>query len=132
MTIEIAIDPNVRVAGNLTYAGFEDLIHGSADTIAPGEAVIVREVEADLVGCGIVTGIETDKQLIFLLVDWPSIRPASAPPVNFGAWAALIATRAPETFGGNTAAMPQPTWRKHRAPLVGNENGPVLAGHQRV
>ncbi len=44
----VAIDPNVRVRGNSTYAGFEDV----DGPISVGEEVEVYEAEAGLTGIG--------------------------------------------------------------------------------
>ena len=65
----ITIDPNVRVRGNDTYAGFEDV----DGPIAVGEAVEVHENESGLTGQGKVTEIDADRQLVYLSVDWSSL-----------------------------------------------------------
>jgi hypothetical protein len=65
----VTIDPNIRVRGNGTYAGFEDV----TGPIAVGEAVEVYEPESGLTGEGSVTEIDADRQLIYLSVNWPSL-----------------------------------------------------------
>lgn len=65
----IVIDPNVRVRGNGTYAGFEDV----DGPIAVGEDVQVYEHESGLVGKGRVTEIDRERELVYLSVDWPSL-----------------------------------------------------------
>ena len=67
----IDIDPNVRVYNNETYSGYED-IHGDFPRV--GDAVTVREPESNVVGSAIVTSMRDADQLIYLKVDWPSLR----------------------------------------------------------
>jgi len=84
MTARIAIDPNVRVRGNETYAGLED-VEGD---IAAGSRVVVYEPESGLVGPAEVTEIDTDKRLVYLAVDWQALTRSEgeeAPP-----WAAKL------------------------------------------
>jgi len=66
----VAIDPNVRVRGGKTYAGFED-IDGDA---AVGE-VAVHVPETSLTGTGRIVEVDDLRQLVVLDVDWASIRP---------------------------------------------------------
>jgi hypothetical protein len=70
MTV-IDIDPNVRTAGNETYAGWED-VHGAMPSI--GELVVVREPESGITGTARVTDIEDKGQLIYLAVLWKGLR----------------------------------------------------------
>jgi len=65
----VAIDPNVRVRGNGTYAGFEDV----TGPIAVGEVVEVCEPESGIAGEGKVTEIDGDKELVYLSVEWSSL-----------------------------------------------------------
>lgn len=65
----VAIDPNVRVRGNETYAGLD----GVTGSIAAGDAVEVYEPESGLAGDGIVTEIDKDRGLVYLSVNWPSL-----------------------------------------------------------
>lgn len=65
----IVIDPNVRVRGQLTYAGFED-VEGS---IAVGQNVDVVEPESGLVGKGLIVEIDLQTQLVYLGVDWSAL-----------------------------------------------------------
>ncbi len=66
----IAIDPNVRVRGNGTYAGFED-VDGPLALHLP---VQVHEPESGLVGTGVITEIDPARELVYLSVDWSSLR----------------------------------------------------------
>jgi hypothetical protein len=75
----IEIDPNVRVRGQLTFAGFED-VYGP---LRLGQTVEVYEPESNLVGEGRVVEIDIARQLVILGVDWASLRPeAGGPPVS--------------------------------------------------
>jgi hypothetical protein len=67
----IRIDPNIRVRGNHTLAERHDV----DGPILVGTAVEVYEPEADIVGNGRVVEVDTDRDLIVLAVDWPSLRP---------------------------------------------------------
>lgn len=80
MPTEILIDPNVRVAGNLTFSGFEDvrsLVGGAIPR--EGERVIVREPEANLVTVGTVVRVEPHDELIYIAVDWGTLAPEAVP-----------------------------------------------------
>lgn len=68
-TTRVTIDPNVRVRGNGTYAGFEDV----TGPIAVGDLVEVYEAESSLVGQGRVTEIDVEPELVYLSVDWSSL-----------------------------------------------------------
>ena len=68
-TARIAIDLNIRVRGNGTYAGFEDV----TGPIAVGDQVEVFETESSLVGRGRVTEIDGERELVYLSVDWSSL-----------------------------------------------------------
>jgi hypothetical protein len=70
VTARVAIDLNVRVRGNQTYAGFED-----ADrSLATGDEVEVFEPETGLAGPGRVTDVDNKRRLVYLAVDWPALR----------------------------------------------------------
>ncbi|MBV9764110.1 MAG: hypothetical protein JOZ48_04620 [Acidobacteriaceae bacterium] len=69
----ISIDPNIRVRGNGTVAGFEDV----DGYLLVGLDVEIYEEEADIVGRGKVTEIDVDRQLVFLSIDWGSLQDAS-------------------------------------------------------
>jgi hypothetical protein len=73
---EIMIDPNVRVAGNETFSGFED-VRGPMPVA--GQHVVVREPEGDLIGAGVVTRLDQAARLIYIAVNWPSLVPDVAP-----------------------------------------------------
>jgi hypothetical protein len=65
----IEIDLNVRVRGNDTFVGFEDL----TGPVAVGEIVEVYESESGVTGEGRVTEIDGDRELVYLSVDWSSL-----------------------------------------------------------
>lgn len=65
----VEIDLNVRVRGNDTFVGFED-VHGP---ITVGEAVEVYESESGVSGEGKVTEIDGERELVYLSVDWSSL-----------------------------------------------------------
>ena len=69
---EIMIDPNVRVEGDLTFSGFED-VRGAMPTV--GQRVLVREPESNLVASGTVARVDSDDSLIYIRVEWGSLRP---------------------------------------------------------
>lgn len=69
MTARIAIDLNVRVRGNQTYASFADV---EGDLVL-GERVEVHEPESGLVGLGRVADVDPKRELVFLDVDWSSL-----------------------------------------------------------
>ena len=75
MSVEIVIDPNVRVEGGRTYAGFEDVVGGFVGDLRPDMPVTVAEEEADLIGEATIHSIDRDRQLIYLTVEWSSLRP---------------------------------------------------------
>lgn len=63
----IDVDLNVRVAGGLTYSGFED-VHGQFPGI--GDRCWVTEPESGMRGPAIVVRIDPQRRLIYLLVAW--------------------------------------------------------------
>jgi hypothetical protein len=71
----VAIDPNVRVRGNGTYAGFEDV----TGPIEVNEQVEVYEPESGLTGDGQVTEIDAERRLVYLSVNWASLTEADDP-----------------------------------------------------
>lgn len=78
MSVEIIIDLNVRVEGDRTYAGFEDVLGGFVEDLVPGGPVMVVEEESDLVGPATVERIDFARQLIYLNVAWSSLAPRPA------------------------------------------------------
>lgn len=70
----VMIDPNVRVRGNGTFAGFED-VTGAITVHMPVE---VYEPESGLVGTGTITEIDSASELVYLSVDWAALRPDDA------------------------------------------------------
>lgn len=76
MITRIVIDPNIRLANNLTFAGFEDIESG--EPVETGMRVYVIEPEANLVGKAVVNEVDEERELIYLKVDWPSLTEPSA------------------------------------------------------
>jgi hypothetical protein len=76
----VTIDPNVRVRGNGTYAGFEDV----DGPMAVGETVEVHEPESGLVGVGRITEIDGTRKLVYLSVDWSSLTDETTPAAPTG------------------------------------------------
>lgn len=62
----VEIDPNIRVHGQLTYTGFEDC----SEPVYENEIVEVYESEAGLHGQGTVWGVDADKEIVYIYVDW--------------------------------------------------------------
>ncbi len=69
--IRIEIDLNIRVRGNQTYAGYEN-VSGALPAI--GDHVEVFESESGLVGSGIVVELDDKRQIVYLDVDWATLR----------------------------------------------------------
>jgi hypothetical protein len=70
MTVRIAVDLNVRVRGDQTYAGLED----ADGPVAVGDPVLAVEPFDRIAADAKVTGIDEEKQLVYLKVDWHSFR----------------------------------------------------------
>lgn len=66
----VLIDLNVRVRGNDTYAGFEDV---DSWPISVGSVVEVFEPESGVHGGGRVNDIDLVRRLVYLSVDWASL-----------------------------------------------------------
>lgn len=66
----VEIDPNVRTRHGSTFTGVR-YVDGP---VAIGDKVTVFESEADIEGWGTVTEIDKDKGLVYLRVDWASLR----------------------------------------------------------
>lgn len=75
MTTRIAIDLNVRVRGNGTFSGFENV---DGPLPQAGDHVTVYETETELTGNGRVTEVDATRRLIFLRVDWSSLHERSS------------------------------------------------------
>lgn len=66
----VQIDLNVRLGRTRTFSAFRH-----CDRIpAVGEPVVVYEPEAGIEGPAVCSGIDEDKQLVYLDVDWPGLR----------------------------------------------------------
>jgi hypothetical protein len=113
LTARVAIDPNVRVRGNQTYAGLEDV----EGTVAVGSHVEVYEPESGLTGPAEVTEVDHERRLIYLAVDWGKLREGApaAPP-----WLVFLRDRV------------VPRLREFLAKRGGNSpRPPRLGGHMR-
>lgn len=66
----VEIDPNVRVRGNQTMTGLEN-VYGP---IAIGQPVQVFESEAEIEGDAWVSDIDNRKRLVYLKVVWTSLK----------------------------------------------------------
>ncbi len=66
----VAIDLNIRVRGNQTYAGLED----ADGPVAVGDDIEVYERETRLAGPATVVEVDTVKRLVDLAVDWSALR----------------------------------------------------------
>ena len=71
----IAIDPNVRVRGGLTYSGYEDV---DGELPLDGQ-VEVYEPEGDLLGMGRVVDVDEKARLVYVEVEWSTLRPRLGP-----------------------------------------------------
>lgn len=87
MRATIIIDPNVRVEGGLTFSGFEDV--DVLEALEGGASVRVREPEADLEGDGKVAWLDRERGLVYLQVDWATLRPVESAPSGLLAFAHL-------------------------------------------
>ncbi len=118
----IEIDPNVRVRGNCTYAGFEDIV--GEHQFAVGDDVEVVEPEADLAGQGRILEIDVVKELVYLAVDWSSLRPRSQSIAPVAATFKVFCSwqKAPErvqfTYGGVRRAHRLGRGTEHLDPRV--------------
>ena len=77
------IDLNVRVRGDKTYAGFEDLQPGTVtyarpDHVPPelavGQPVLVVEPEDAIIADGQIVEIDHERRFVYIAVDWHSFR----------------------------------------------------------
>ncbi|SDR76376.1 hypothetical protein SAMN04488570_0305 [Nocardioides scoriae] len=69
MTANVTIDLNVRVRGNQTFTGLEDV----QGPIYVGGTVRVIEPESGVAGYAVVTEIDTDSELVYLAVEWATL-----------------------------------------------------------
>jgi hypothetical protein len=67
----ITIDMNKRVRGDQTVSGFEDVV----GPMQVNSDVTVSERESSLVGTATITEVDISNQLVYLRVDWNSLRP---------------------------------------------------------
>lgn len=101
--IEVLIDPNVRVAGGLTFSGFEDVIGDLPDH---GDRVVVREPESGITGFGTVERVDFADRLIYLAVEWARL---SLPIPTQRDLAARLGFSAP-TFSASTSTYYTSSW----------------------
>lgn len=84
VTTRIVIDPNVRVRGNQTYAGFEDVqaqgnlgrarLSHADGPVAAGDRVLAVEAESGIVTDATVVDVDSERELVYLAVDWGGFR----------------------------------------------------------
>jgi len=87
MTVtRIEIDPNVRVRGSKTYAGFEDVQERGELTrtrppdgapVSVGEKVLAWESEDNIVTDAVVVDVDYEKRFVYLAVEWSQWREAA-------------------------------------------------------
>lgn len=74
MTTQIEIDPNVRLGGTRTFAGFEHVRGTDGVKLYVGEVVEVVEPESHLFGEGMVESIDVERRLVYLDVEWATLK----------------------------------------------------------
>lgn len=74
----VEIDLNVRVRGNQTFTGIEDV----RGPINVGDPVQVYESESGVVGSGRITEIDRERGIVYLTVDWDSLAVPGATYAN--------------------------------------------------
>lgn len=68
MTAVVRIDPNVRVKGNRTFSGFEDIVDGVP--LRAEEEVLAWEEESNVMWPAVVYDLDFGKKLVYLTVAW--------------------------------------------------------------
>lgn len=68
--VRVFIDPNVRVGQNQTYASLADC----SGAVATGDRVRVVEFESCLYGDADVVSIDAERGLVYLSVEWASLK----------------------------------------------------------
>lgn len=97
MTVRIAIDPNIRLPGNQTFAGFEDV---QRFPIHVGMEVEVYEEESGVHGHGSVASIDEERELVYLNVEWSSLAyPENGPAAPSGDAVEVRNARVTPSFG---------------------------------
>ena len=74
MTVRIAIDLNVRVSGNQTYASLLDDVDPPGTRLDTEDQVIVYERETSIESAATVTRADYATNLVYLWVDWSGFR----------------------------------------------------------
>lgn len=95
----IAIDLNVRVRGNLTYSGYEDI---EGDLPLDG-VVEVYEPETGVSGPGRVVEVDEESRLVYLEVDWTRLK--LQPTLDLLVPGGGIVVHYVPTFGGHTVPV---------------------------
>jgi hypothetical protein len=70
----VEINPNIRAGANGTVACFEDIYGLNPAGMHPGDKVRVLEPKSGLEGTATVSWLDFEKELVYLRVDWPSLR----------------------------------------------------------
>jgi hypothetical protein len=66
----IEIDLNVRLGQTMTFAGFEDLYGCEPDQLGLCMPITVCERESEVEGSAMVVGIDYDKCLVYVQLEW--------------------------------------------------------------
>jgi hypothetical protein len=72
--IHAVIDPNVRIKGDRTYTGFEDLHLDGRDMVVPGDHVRAIEYESGASCVATVHEVDTARRIVVLEVPWAYFR----------------------------------------------------------
>lgn len=120
MTVTIIIDPNVRIEEGRTYSGFEDVLGTFVSDLREGDAVTVLEEESGLHGEAVIYAIDPDKELVFLTVDWGSLRAGAY--TELFSYEPIVRTSSPPRYSVTPRVQPtfavEPTSvGLHRRPL---------------
>lgn len=86
----VEIDLNIRVRGNWTLADIGD----ADEPVVPGQAVEVFEPESGVVGVGRIEEVDPERRLLFLSVDWASLRESVITPDELKNFVAGVAAAA--------------------------------------
>jgi hypothetical protein len=81
--VTVKIDLNVRVRKNLTFSGLEDC----SGPVAAGDLVHVVEPESGIHGDALVSEVDEELQLVYLLVPWGKLIDPEALAQTVDRWA---------------------------------------------
>jgi hypothetical protein len=66
----VTVDLNVRVRKHETYSGFGDVTGADPAALRWGDRVLAVEAESRICAEAIVTGLDAEKRLVYLVPDW--------------------------------------------------------------